>query len=437
MDLDSQIMKIKQEKYDEKDIHNEDYIVKLESEHLIEINSHGIKTEINNQEEIDSTTSAFEFVGTESSNEESQFQDTKIKIKREYPDTYTGQLTEKLGSSSSNDTSEHATVYSAWHRIKEEPTTDSWSEVKTEEVDVTEVEVKCEKPESKLTSQQLEDMDSLQLSKLLDIETKVDPTIFSADSYMSLSNDDLLDHVSAGNCVLEQSDSSVTETKILNSQLSRHPGTASRHNIGSRVTCDQSSIIKKTPGKHATYKIHTCKNGDYITTSNSCSDCHTSVHSDSASAVELEICTYCGKTFKRKSLLDYHMVTVHLGHLINTGKMHAGMFKTVTPKQLQRQRKDSREASSTAVFCSETDLTSDNCGLNINAESSQIVTLGDHMSKNKLEHSDPKFDSDTDSNEKVKLDDVISKNNPNIAVTLILVYINVSIAISKLLGKFI
>ncbi|VEN60572.1 unnamed protein product [Callosobruchus maculatus] len=282
-------------------------------------------------------------------------------------------------------------------------------------------------------------MDSLQLSKLLDIETKVDPTIFSADSdsengskelhvvhrepqtdvficyncsYMSLSNDDLLDHVSAGNCVLEQSDSSVTETKILNSQLSRHPGTASRHNIGSRVTCDQSSIIKKTPGKHATYKIHTCKNGDYITTSNSCSDCHTSVHSDSASAVELEICTYCGKTFKRKSLLDYHMVTVHLGHLINTGKMHAGMFKTVTPKQLQRQRKDSREASSTAVFCSETDLTSDNCGLNINAESSQIVTLGDHMSKNKLEHSDPKFDSDTDSNEKVKLDDVISKKQP-------------------------
>ncbi|VEN56932.1 unnamed protein product [Callosobruchus maculatus] len=307
MDLDSQIMKIKQEKYDEKDIHNEDYIVKLESEHLIEINSHGIKTEINNQEEIDSTTSAFEFVGTESSNEESQFQDTKIKIKREYPDTYTGQLTEKLGSSSSNDTSEHATVYSAWHRIKEEPTTDSWSEVKTEEVDVTEVEVKCEKPESKLTSQQLEDMDSLQLSKLLDIETKVDPTIFSADSaiprktqtidltgpegnlfvcytcnYKASSKCGLISHTNRNKCNLKNS----VDKSLARSLAHR------RQNMSNEYMCMQCKVTYKKKASldnhiiknhteyiaSVSYRVHQCRNCDYRTTHKSSFRRHMQVH---------------------------------------------------------------------------------------------------------------------------------------------------------------
>nr|CAH7714643.1 unnamed protein product [Callosobruchus chinensis] len=399
-------MEIKQEKCDEIDIHNAEYTIKLEEGNSIEINCHGIKSEIDNQEITGSTRSTSEFLGTVGNNEESQSHIAEFKIKSEFPDGYTGQHTEELGTSDTSETSAHATVRSVWHRIKEDPNTEDWGEVKSEEQ--AEVEVKCEKPVSEIVSQQFEDMDSLKLNKLLDIETKVDPTPLFAELDRSCCKDDLIDHISISNC------------DNLNSNRSKPPGAASSCQMTSCAHCDQSFISKRTLGNHiikkhpkfiasVPCKINACKSCDYKTTSKSSLDNHMSIHSDSTSGTELKTCTQCGKKFKRKWQLHSHIVRMHPDCISTvTSKIHGCpicVYKTMDKAQLQKHlSKHSREGS--VVSSSETGLISDtSCELNIKTALSETVTLNDHIDQKQLDNSDAKFDIDTNSNEK----DLISK----------------------------
>ncbi|VEN38655.1 unnamed protein product [Callosobruchus maculatus] len=115
-----------------------------------------------------------------------------------------------------------------------------------------------------------------------------------------------------------------TKISELKRHLSVHSNAGSDTELSNVCTyCNAAFKLKRTLAKHiikehlevfdtpGSRKIHQCPNCTYKTTKVGDLYSHISVHSETDSKFELNACVHCNKIFKRKGMLESHIIKVH------------------------------------------------------------------------------------------------------------------------------